>query len=451
MVLFSFRHFLRQIQIRELELLQNASGLEKIVEDCIRDISILNKQLEQTAIEALNSELAAEKANQAKSLFLANMSHEIRTPMHGVLGMTELLLSGTVDLKTRYYAETIHKSAKSLLGIIDDVLDFSKIEAGKLKIEFATLQITQLVQSVIDLFAENAKRKNLKIISQIHSNVPVELIGDQVRLRQILSNLISNAIKFTEMGEVFVSVALAEDESDSCLIRFEVKDTGIGISDDSINSIFERFSQADNSLTRIHGGTGLGLSIAKQLAELMGGTVGVSSEHGIGSIFWFTARMKRPATSPNDVTILSRSEIMDNTLLQYARILLAEDNLVNQEIAVAMLESLGCRMEVVDDGNKAVDAWQRSDFDLILMDCQMPVLDGYAARRRIRELESDPSAGVDRHITIVAITGHALHEDRAKCLAAGMDDYLTKPYSVLQLRSVLERWFINSGSCHTGV
>lgn len=539
---------------------------------------------------------AAEAANHAKSQFLANMSHEIRTPMNGVLGMTELLLTSTLTDRQRRFAETAHLSGKALLGVIDDILDFSKIEAGKLELDRTPFDLRQLVEEVAEVFAESASRKGLELTYWIHADAPTALQGDLHRLRQVLSNLVSNAVKFTEQGEVFLEVTMVETTADVAVLRLAVRDTGIGIARETQAHIFEAFAQADGSTTRKFGGTGLGLTIVRQLVERMGGQLQVESVLGKGSTFWCTVRLERqpgcePVTHESapdlhglrvlivddnatnrdilmhqvatwgmrshsassgpqalallyeavgqgecydmalldmqmpgmdgiqlaraikiDPTIAAVQLILLTSLGQYGdkegarqagitayltkpvrqselyncllaarrvvseplsavresrcseeqapdvepppvavqsqptyHVLLAEDNFVNQEVGRSMIEALGGRVDVVNTGQEAIDASSRIVYDLILMDCHMPEVDGFEATRRIRQREeAAPDAFLDQatrqRTPIVALTADALQGDRERCLAAGMDDYLSKPYTQEQLHTLLRRW-----------
>ncbi|HEY0337730.1 MAG TPA: response regulator, partial [Burkholderiales bacterium] len=518
---------------------------------------------------------AAEAANQAKSGFLAKMSHEIRTPMNGVLGMTELLLETGLTAAQRRFAETVQRSGRSLLGIINDILDFSKIEAGKLNLEHIEFDLRETVEDTVELLAERAHSKGLELVCALPVDLVPRLKGDPLRLGQVLTNLIGNAIKFSERGEVTVSASCLEESRDSITLRFEVTDTGPGITREAQGRIFENFTQADGSTTRKHGGTGLGLPISKQLVEMMGGTMQVESVPGVGSTFSFALRFDKNETqgepalrnkvqsvralvvAPNATTrnilhvqltqwgmssrtvetpdqaldMLTQAAardaryevvIIDTALgsgaLKLARaikaspalaeartvmlmpvgrqsdirevrqagvrmclpkpvrqsalydclvslmagasdakadfeigeaaaapvrhasrrrLLLAEDNPVNQEVALGILQIEGFEVTVAKNGNEAVDAYTKSAFDVVLMDCHMPEMDGFEATRKIRALEKHSNL---KRVPIVALTANAMQQDREECLNAGMDDHLSKPYSRLQMRETLERW-----------
>jgi two-component system sensor histidine kinase/response regulator len=544
-------------------------------------LATVNQQLAAATRHANEMATAAQSANQAKSEFLANMSHEIRTPMNGVIGMAELLLDGPLSAQQRDCAKTIRDSARALLTVINDILDFSKIEAGRLELEISPIDIRSLSEDVARLIASQAHAKGLEVTAHIDLAVPEWVKGDPGRLRQVLVNLCGNAVKFTHQGEVALDVTVAAEDAECTTLRFEVRDTGIGIPVNRLDNLFKPFSQVDTSTTRRFGGTGLGLSIVKRLAEIMGGEAGVESREGLGSTFWFTARLPiagaaaenaaprqriigalrgrrvlavddnatnrkvlkmqlqrcaiegtcvssaeialtvmteaRQAGRPFEIALIdhqmpdcdgaelgrrinadpdlkstrlvlltssgqhgeeqqfaalgfagfllkpvAQRDLVDCLQLVLSgkaedwhtrtqsivnrhhlgaqrgrdkhRILLAEDNIVNEKVACRTLEKLGYRVDAVRNGREAVTAWETGRYDLILMDCQMPELDGYEATREIRSRESG-----GQHIPIVALTAHAMKDDDLKCKAAGMDDYITKPLDRELLDSCLER------------
>lgn len=402
-------------------------------------LRLANLRLEESARELRkkNEELAlalaaAREAAEIRTRFLAAMSHEIRTPMTGVLGMTELLLCTPLNPEQRHYAETIKESAESLLRIVNDILDLSKIEAGKLEIESVVFDLRVTLRAVTTILLPQAHAKGLRLITEVAEDVPQWLSGDPGRLRQVLLNIAGNAVKFTEQGEVRLSAEVADSEGERIRIRFRVEDTGIGIAPEQIDAIFEEFVQVDSSAARRFGGTGLGLSIAKRLVEMMGGEIGCSSRLGEGSVFWFAVPFRTAPAVPPENVVRTGLEAGGGRRL---RVLVVEDNPVNRTIAVRLLAREGCQVDAVESGQEAVEACAGADYDLVLMDVNMPGVDGYEATRRIRRLE-----GAGRHTPIVAVTASAMQGDRDRCLECGMDDYVAKPFSAGRLRELLETW-----------
>ncbi len=413
--------------------------LKELNEHLEERVDLRTKELELAKIQA-------EAASRAKTDFLANMSHEIRTPMNSVLGMAYLTLRSELNPQQRDFVQKIQHSGEHLLGIIDDILDFSKVEAGKLVIEAANFDLRTVLKNLTDLVENKAIAKGIELILNIAPGLPERLRGDALRLDQILINYTNNAIKFTDRGRITIYVKMEEETANDCLMRFEVQDTGIGIAPDEITKLFQSFQQADSSTTRKYGGSGLGLAISKQLATLMGGQVGVKSELGKGSIFWFTARLGKdnmPSKSVSGAVIPQRTVISawegepadaERVALQGTHILLADDNIVNQMVATKLLEYAGIVVSVANNGKEAITLLRSSPFDCVLMDVQMPEMDGLEATRQIR---SDPALS---NTLIIAMTACALNEDRELCKVAGMDDFISKPVQPQLLYSTLTKW-----------
>jgi signal transduction histidine kinase/CheY-like chemotaxis protein len=395
------------------------------------------QRLEKTTAAALD-------AVRLKSEFLANVSHELRTPMNGVLGMIELLRMTTLDERQRRYGETLQVSANGLMEVLNDLLDFSKIDAGKLVLHPEATAVDELLEEVVELFSARAQLKGVELSYQIDAALPPCIQADRNRLRQVLSNLVGNAVKFTERGRVILKARLRVVASQPARLCFEVSDTGIGIPVQAQAEIFEAFSQVDGSLTRKHGGTGLGLAICKQLVKLMDGSIEVESVPERGSTFSVSLPLIERTASNAGISVTSaiaKASHVDALVVprQPSRhLLLVEDNSINQLVMLEILEELGYSADVAANGQEALDTLASRDYPLVFMDCQMPVLDGYQAVSELRKREAE--RGLQR-LPVIAVSAHALAEDREKALAAGMDDYLPKPVCQTSLVEMLERWW----------
>jgi len=392
--------------------------------------------LEAQAIELEKARRQADQANVAKSQFLAVTSHEIRTPMNGILGAAELLMGTSLTSAQQRYVRVAHRSATALLALIDDVLDLSRIEGGKLTLNEAIVDLRTLVAEALELVRMAARDKPIALSCVVSRNLPARVLADPVRLRQLLVNLLHNAVKFSDRGTVRLGVLVLDDAQSALRVRFSVRDTGIGIPKDKIDSIFGAFTQLDGSSTRRHGGSGLGLAIVRELATLMGGDVHVESEVARGSHFWVDLPLQAAPGDAQALAGLEPNDAADADDEGSVSVLLVEDDLVNQMVVEEMLKMLGCEVDVVSDGDLALRAAATGLYDIVFMDCHMPVMDGYEATRRIRAAEQ----GSGNHMPIVALTADSLATDQQRCIDSGMDGFMTKPVSSVQLSAAIERW-----------
>ncbi|QTR48245.1 response regulator [Thiothrix litoralis] len=436
----SWRAFLSKVNQTYSDHKHDYYLLERSLEVSSQEMLALNESLKQESQEKIR----ALQQSKEKSRFLANMSHEIRTPMNGVLGMLDILAKTPLDPQQHEYLHTAYSSSEILLEVINSVLDLSKIESGKLALERIPFNLRKLADDMVLLFSGSATKKHLVLTSNIPETNHDWFYGDPIRLKQILGNLLGNAIKFTKSGTVALHIDIQQEESTKTSLRLLVADTGAGIPSSQMEVLFNAFSQADDSTTRLYGGTGLGLTIAQELVQLMGGRIKVKSTLGQGSTFYFDLTLEKhhlPASTAPEKS--STTATLPNNAELSGHLLLVEDNLVNIKVAHVMLTKLGFSFDIAMDGLEAVEKLDHNHYDLVLMDCQLPGMDGYEATRRFRQQELERKTA---RTPVIALTANAMQGDRETCLQAGMDDYMTKPISMASLRQKLQQWLVQTAS-----
>jgi len=415
-----------------IEDIMNASVNLESLNDNLKNEIQHGKKIEAELKEAKEK---AEKMSQTKGEFLANMSHEIRTPMNGVIGTLQLLEDTKLDAEQKEFVATAHKSADALLAILNDILDISKIEAGKLSFENIPFDFKQIVNDIVVLHSLKSEQQGVMLTQVIDDTLPASLMGDPTRIRQVIVNLVSNALKFTRQGEVKVCIDVVKNKTQSVDLKITVSDTGIGIPKVALETLFNAFTQADGSTTRKYGGTGLGLAIVSQLVDMMGGSLGVESEEGKGSAFWFIASFQ---CSDKAVEVVEQPVTENEPLQLSAKILLVEDNQINQMVAMKMLQKIGLKAVLANNGVEALAILKEQSFDLVLMDCQMPEMDGFDATTEIRKL--DIKTRQEKLLPVIAMTANVMSGDRERCLEVGMNDYIGKPVQRDLLETVLRKW-----------